>query len=166
MHLSSSSIQGFFRQNEKDFRIVYEKTFRLLKHVSFAILHDDEAANDIVHDTYVKVLSQKATKEFSNEKKFVSYLARVAKTLSLDALAKRKNVSSLEYDIPVEEKYDGDYLRIAKETLSQEEFDVVMFRLYHGLRFSTIASLYDRSASSIRGEYFRAIKKLRESGKF
>ena len=54
--VSESQIQGpaLNAANEADFKKIYDATFSLLFKVSFRIVNDEEAAEDLVHDSYIK----------------------------------------------------------------------------------------------------------------
>lgn len=163
MAISRRTVKGFFRKNGRDFNEVYSATFRLLKHISLSILHDDEEADGIVSDTYIKALESAPS---FDGRHFQAWLCSIARNLSINQ-KKKLSITPLqdednEEPISNDPSYDDSYL-ILKKTLSEEEFDILMFHLYHDLPFDEIAKIKGGSASSVRGKYHRALEKVRSA---
>ena len=66
----------------QDFRKVYNATMQLLFKVSFRIVNDEEAAEDLVHDSYIKATEKKLVFPSMDDAKF--WLIRVVKNASLN----------------------------------------------------------------------------------
>ena len=73
--------------DSKDFRKLYDSAMELLFKVSFKIVEDEEAAEDLVHDSFIKA-NEKAM-VFPSINDAVFWLIRVVKNASLN-YAKRK----------------------------------------------------------------------------
>ena len=73
--------------NETDFKKIYDATFNLLFKVSFRIVNDEEAAEDLVHDSYIKANEKEMRFPTMNDATF--WLIRVVKNASLNYV-KRK----------------------------------------------------------------------------
>lgn len=163
MDISSKVVKGFFSKNERDFNEVYSKSFRLLKHVSFSILHDDMEADGVVSDTYMKALANPASFDGKN---FLAWLCSIARNLAITQSQKLSRTplpdETADEQASTDPSFDDVYL-VIKRLLSEEEFDIVIFRLYHDLPFGEIASIKGGSASSVRGKYHRALQKIKEA---
>ena len=161
MNLDLSAIRKFMNREESGAAYVYEKTNRLVKSICFDVLHQDQDAEDAMLDTYAAVLSSGTS--FSSDKVFLSYLCVSAKNTSLNLLKARKNIDSIEEDevgeadIPLESGILGK----VQSLLSPEDYELVTLHLCNDLGFGAIALIQGGTASSCRGRYFRAMKKLK-----
>lgn len=167
MGISSKSIKGFFEKDENSFNAVYEATYRLLKHIALEILHDDDEANGIVTDAYLKALISSSS--YHESGKFLPWLCSITKNLALTKLQNLRKTPLSDEENPeigvLDPVIDETYL-LLKKTLNQEEFDIVIFHIYHDLSFKEISAIIGGGDSSVRGKYHRAIVKLRESNIF
>ena len=66
--------------DEKDFRRLYDATMQLLFKVSYKIVNDEEAAEDLVHDSYIKANEKEMVFPSMNDATF--WLIRVVKNAS------------------------------------------------------------------------------------
>lgn len=73
--------------DSRDFRRIYDSTMNLLFKVAYKIVGDEEAAEDLVHDSYIKASEKAMVFPTINDATF--WLIRVVKNASLN-YAKRK----------------------------------------------------------------------------
>jgi RNA polymerase sigma-70 factor (ECF subfamily) len=78
----------------KDFRKLYDATFEILFKVSYKIVGEEEAAEDLVHDSFIKANEKAMIFPSMNDATF--WLIRVVKNASLN-YAKRKTRESSAY---------------------------------------------------------------------
>lgn len=163
MKISRGTIKGFFKKNEQDFNDVYTKTFRLLKHIALSILHDDMEADDVVSKAYIKALNNPSSFIGGS---FQAWLCSIARNLAINQKQKLSKTPLLDEnddevsttDSPIDNSYS-----LVKKLLTNEEFDILFFHLYHDLPFKDIASIKGGSTSSVRSKYHRALVKIREA---
>ena len=165
MHLDKRAIRLFLSKDEAASGYIYAKTARLVKHVAFEVLHNDADAEDAMMATYLSVLE--SGRSFDNAKAFLSYLCVSAKNIALNQAKRRDRVESEEdgdiHESETDPSYSSPLLADARKLLSEEDYELVVFHLCLDLSFPEIASIQGGSASSCRGRYFRALKKLREN---
>lgn len=73
--------------NSVDFRKIYNATFEMLFKIAYRIVNDEEAAEDLVHDSLIKATEKDLVFPSMNDAKF--WLIRVVKNASLNYV-KRK----------------------------------------------------------------------------
>ncbi len=149
---------------------LYHNTFRQVFFVILPILNDRSLAEDIMQDTYIKLL-----KNLQNytENNFLAYLLTIAKNLALNEYKKRKRmtlVDEVEYDysnyafqnhieISIEkEELIRDMLAILDET----EKNVVLLYNVENLTHREIALILDKPLGTITWIYSKAVKKLQK----
>lgn len=165
INLNKSLISHFLEKEEAAAKYVYKELYRFLFHIGYSYLNNKEDAEDIVNETFVKLLENTGPVP-SYPTYFVSYVAKIAKNLSIDLIRKRENESSLELDdnsISSHDSYVSPMLDSIRKILSKEQYDVFMYHAYYGLRFGEIASIVDRSASRCRGIYLEAKELLKQN---
>ena len=74
--------------NPADFNKIYNETMQMLFKISFRIVNDEEAAEDLVHDSLIKANEKKLTFPTINDAKF--WLIRVVKNASLNYVKRKK----------------------------------------------------------------------------
>ena len=77
-----SSERLYNAANPADFRAIYNETFKLLFTISWRVVNDEEAAEDLVHDSYIKANSRGMVFPSMDDAKF--WLIRVVKNASLN----------------------------------------------------------------------------------
>lgn len=160
MKFSKALIKGFFKKEEKSVRVIYNETYRLLFHIAFNLLHHKEDSEDVVSETFKKMFETNET--LIDTSNFISYMAMICKNLSLDII-KRRKFASTEFDDNhggTNDIYSSELLNLVTKTLTEDEFNVFMYRAYYELSFKEIASIVDKNESRCRGIYFEAKKKL------
>ena len=150
----------FYQQEDWAVKKVYDKYSRLIKHISFQILHDNDLCDDIVNETFIHLLEKG---ELETEHNFVAYMCQTARNLSLNIVKERNKFESLsEEEISAEDEKNDDMLAILKKNLEENEYDILILRAVLGYPFKDIADLYKTSSSSIRGIYHRTRLKAKK----
>ena len=151
---------SFFKKEEWAVRKVYFDYARLVKHVSYQILHDNDLCDDIVNETFMHILDQG---KIDNPNNFVAYMCQVARNLSLNLIKERNRYEPLNEDVASsnEEKSDN-ILDLLEDNLEENEYNVLILRAALGYPFNDIASIYNLTPSAARGLYFRSKKKAQK----
>ncbi len=157
--------------NEKDFKTIYDTTMQLLFKVSYRIVDDEEAAEDLVHDSYIKANEKHMVFPSIDDAKF--WLIRVVKNASLN-YAKRKVRETRAYHKAL---YEGrqhmdsgetDLLKAesisrAKEalnTLPPKLKEVIVLREYADLNYKEIGKILGITENNVKIRVFRAREQL------
>lgn len=137
-------------------------------------------AEDIVQDTFIKVVKSLKDGSYSDNNKFVSWVMRIAHNIVIDHFRRNKknnevSSDSYEYDIFNSPRF-SDYnveqnmvyeqvlsdVRSLVDTLPMEQREVVLLRYYGDLSFKEIAELTDVSINTALGRMRYAILNLRK----
>lgn len=154
-------------------------TFSYIYH----LVKDEELANDLFQETFVKVITTLKQERYSGDGKFASWLMRIAHNLIVDHFRQSKSnalVSTDDEDLNVLNRKDlccgtiedalideqtiGDVLALV-ETLPEEQRTVVELRFYQDLSFKEIAERTGVSINTALGRMRYAILNLRRRAK-
>ena len=154
-----------------DFRKIYDATMQMLFKVSFRIVNDEEAAEDIVHDSLIKANEKALVFPSLNDVKY--WLIRVVKNASLNYL-KRKERERKAYEKVLYEDHrksdsgETDLLkkesmceaREALEKLPENLREVLMLREYGDLNYKEIGKILGITEGNVKVRIFRAREQL------
>jgi len=163
-----------FKRGSKDaLRRIYEKYRDYLLTSAMALLNDEDAAEDVLHDVFVK-FSQSAGR-FALSGSLKHYLAICVANRARDRLrAGILQPGSLNTEEPIESELHGPETRIiateqscivsaAMAQLPFEQREVVALHLSAGMTFRQIAKHCNISASTAKGRYRYGLQKRRSS---
>lgn len=157
--------------NDRDFKKVYEATFELLFKVAFRIVEDEEAAEDLVHDSYIKANEKKMVFPSIDDAKF--WLIRVVKNAALN-YAKRKLREAKAYHKALYEgrqhmesgetdllKADAiEKAKAAVDLLPPKLKEVIVLREYGDLNYKEIGQVLGITEGNVKVRVFRAREQL------
>ena len=157
--------------NETDFKKIYDATFNLLFKVSFRIVNDEEAAEDLVHDSYIKANEKEMRFPTMNDATF--WLIRVVKNASLNYVKRkgrerkalqrefyedRRQVTSGETDA-----LRAETIEKAKEALKllpDNLREVLVLREYADMNYKEIGKTLGITEGNVKVRVFRAREAL------
>lgn len=144
---------------------IYEDYSRLLFSVALSLLGSKEAAEDALHDTFVKLadVAKQYNKNSGGSAK--AWLVAVCRNLCLDRLRKDKRAKTETdtYTVDFTEKLASEL--VFSEMLSALTYpdkEIVLLRVAFGLSHREIASIIGLTPVATRQRYKRALEKLRE----
>lgn len=157
--------------NPQEFRVLYNATMELLFKVSYRIVNDEEAAEDLVHDSYIKANEKELVFPSLDDAKF--WLIRVVKNASLN-YAKRKVRETKAYHKALYEgrqHFDSGEVDLLKaETVknAKEALDklpeglreVLILREYAELTYKEIGRVLGITEGNVKVRVFRAREQL------
>ncbi|MBW6460113.1 MAG: sigma-70 family RNA polymerase sigma factor [Bacteroidales bacterium] len=144
------------------------------------IVKDDQLADDIFQDTFIKVINTIRSGAYKEEGKFIQWVMRIAHNLIIDHFRRAKRIpvmnnNSDEFDIfdmvritdpSIEEQIITDQihsdLRLLIELLPSEQKEVLMMRHYANMSFKDIAEATDVSINTALGRMRYALINLRK----
>jgi len=156
---------------ESDFKKIYDATMQLLFKVAYRIVGDEEAAEDLVHDSLIK-MHEKGL-EFPSVDDAKYWLIRVVKNASLN-YAKRKGRERRAYDKALREDHrqvdsgETEYLKgdtkkqvlEALEKLPANLKMVLVLREYAELNYKEIGRVLGITEGNVKVRVFRAREQL------
>lgn len=162
-----------FNRGRKDvLERIYAKYKDDLMTLSVALLYDKSIAEDVVHDVFVKFIRSCGKMRLNQSLKgyLITCIANTARNRNKSG--QRRESASFEQVIQAtSDSNSPDLTAMCNErsqklaqALSQlpyEQREVLLLRLYSGLKFRTIARLENESTSTIQGRYRYGLNKLR-----
>lgn len=144
------------------------------------IVKNQQLAEDIFQDTFIKVIRSLKNGKYRDNGKFVSWVIRIAHNLTIDHFRKEKQFSTLsnedyEADIFNTRKFsDGTIedilvesqiiheVQLLIEELPEDQKQVILLRHYGGLSFKEIAEQTNVSINTALGRMRYALINLRK----
>ena len=143
------------------------------------MVRDNEVADDIFQETFMKVIRTLKAGKYNEEGKFLPWVLRIAHNLTIDHFRKAKKMPAVRSDdnydvfsgIPLEEPNIEDSwitdiihedVRKLIEELPEEQKEVVLMRHYGGLSFKEISEQCNVSINTSLGRMRYALINMRK----
>ncbi len=152
------------------FDSIYELTYRQVFFVILPILNDRQLTEDIMQDTYLKML--KSLQNYK-EKNFLAYLLTIARNLAINAYNRRKRetfidcieIGDSEYSFMDQVELNAekaDLIRKMLDCLDEAEKNVILLYNIENLTHREIAMILDKPLGTITWIYQKAVTKLKK----
>ena len=152
-------------EDRDKFEYLYKRYSSLLKYVANQRLHDNQLAEDAVHNAFLKIIQSFCEIDDPAGHKTRHFLVIVTERAAIDLLRKNRRVISVDYDeIEPLSVFRPDMLdnlaveELAKAIASLPEVHRTVLELhaYHGLSDRQIATVLDISYEAVRKRLERA----------
>lgn len=148
---------------------IYEQTYRKVYFVVINILHDKSLTEDIIQDTYLKLME--SIKHYK-ERNFLAYLLTIAKNLAFNEYNRRKRVILVDEDldsfrsdsISSSLEIDAENRELIEKALSVLDIlekDVFLLHTLENMTHREISVVLDKPIGTITWVYQKAIRKIR-----
>lgn len=164
-------------------RMIVEKYQRRIINVAYRLLGDQDEAEDIAQETFLKVYL--SAKSYKPKAELFTYLYTIATNLALNRLRKKRRVrwfsldafrengeEGVEPEIPTDPEDQPDLsleraereavVRRALDALPPAQKTAVILSRYEGLSYKQIAEVMDISVSAVESKLHRAKQTLRK----
>lgn len=179
----SSLVAQYQSGNEKALSLLIERHQKDLFTFIFYKVMDDNLANDIFQDTFMKIIVTLKEKRYNEEGKFILWAKRIAHNLIIDHFRlKSKNIKVSESSSDNEEFSIFDLIREPSENiedqlvteqinsdllkmlvhLPENQQEVIKLRFFDGLSFKEIAEHTETSINTTLGRVRYALINLRK----
>jgi len=181
VHDDEKLIADALKGSQKAYTQLVEQHKKAIFHIINKIVRNEEAANDLVQETFMKAFSSLAS--YRSEYRFSTWLYKSAANASIDYLRKRR-INALSLDRPMETK-DGtveievpDYsfhperdlvrkqqrvsIEEAIDSLPKKYRDVIVYRHKDDKSYEEIADLLDIPVGTVKARIFRARELLKK----
>ncbi|HNQ82231.1 MAG TPA: sigma-70 family RNA polymerase sigma factor [Bacteroidales bacterium] len=173
-------IGKYLNGNEESLELLINRHKRKVFAYIIMVVKDDQLADDIFQDTFIKVINTIRSGSYKEEGKFIQWVMRIAHNLIIDHYRRAKrlpvvNNSSDDFDIfnlvritdpSVEEQIITSQIhedvRNLIELLPNEQKEVLMMRHYSDMSFKEIAEATDVSINTALGRMRYALINLRK----
>ena len=145
-------------------RIIHKYMNRQIYAVAYAVLRDFALSDDVVQETYVKIMEKAVF--YEKETKARAWILSIARNIAIDIYRKRSFDCSSE-DVEEEPRFDEGSVLVSMEvkraldSLDDEERQIITMKIYAGLKHKEIAPLLDINEEACKKKYQRALSKLR-----
>lgn len=145
---------------------IYHETSKLVYYTILAILKDSNISEDIMQETYLKMLEK--IHSFKKSVSVKSWITTIARNLAINEYNKRKKV--LQVDVIDNESIFGTIdsnsekeliVRDILVTLNDTERDIVIYHIVSDLTFKEISKILNIPQGTVSWKYSEAIKKLK-----
>ncbi len=172
-------VRGAKEGDYKSFEALVQKYHRQIVNISYLMMGNREAAEDVAQEVFIKVYNKLSL--YSPDTSFFSWLYRMTKNTCIDEIRKRKmqklisldflteeGVESLEYprerELPSTEISNDEkkeFVNKALQMLSKEHREVLVLREYVNYGYNEIAETLGISVQAVKSRIFRARAELR-----
>ena len=160
-------------------KLIYRHKRKVYAYIMM-VVKDDQLADDIFQDTFIKVINTIRSGSYKEEGKFIQWVMRIAHNLIIDHFRRNKRIpvisnSSDEFDIfdmvritdpSIEEQIIMeqifDDVRALIELLPDEQKEVLTMRHYSNMSFKEIADVTNVSINTALGRMRYALINLRK----
>lgn len=170
-HLSDEALIALIinKSNEKAFEIIYERYNKKLIWFSRQLIGNLEEAEDIVHDTFIKIINQ--AKGYDNNYKFSTWIYAIVKNASLATLRKTNYRNELlkenytinevaHLNITIDSKKMREQVNQLFQTLSEKEQLIFILRIELNLSLNEIADIAEIPLGSVKSCLYYLLKKF------
>ena len=162
------------KSSEKAFAEIYTRYSQRVYAYCLRIGTDTDAAKDLFQETFIKFYENIEKITINNIDKLIIYIITIARNLKLNEIRKKKNVIPMYDDYietvsdeinPIEKNLHQKELEkiipIALMKLDYASREVLVLRLYEGLKYDGIEKITGISNNLLRNRFSRAKEKFR-----
>ena len=147
--------------------VIHKYMNRQIYAVAYAVLQDFSLSDDVVQETYIKIIE----KAFSYQKgtNARAWVLSIARNIAIDFYRKRRFECETDELEDTGLRFDESSVlssmevKRALDMLTDEERQIITFKVYAGLKHREIASLLGITVEACKKKYQRAAEKLREA---
>ena len=172
-------IENYLEGDEKSFEFLLERHKSKIYTSIYLFVKDEDQANDIFQEVFIKIIDTLRKGKYSHEGKFLQWAMRIAYNMCVDQFRRGKRYSKVSatetFDIfdvleAQEESMEGtmmrtqtyDRIRVLVDQLPEEQREVVILRHYADMSFKEIAGLTRVSINTALGRMRYALINMRK----
>lgn len=176
----SNLVELYAAGNNEAFDVLLDRhQGKLFSYILF-IVHNEELANDIFQETFVKAIMMIQQRRYVESGRFLSWLMRIAHNMIIDLFRQEKNENTVsdhevDYDLFNDIRFSElnvenrlvkdqtlDDVRMMVEHLPQNQKEIVYMRYYQEMSFREIAEVTGVSINTALGRMRYALLNLRK----
>jgi RNA polymerase sigma-70 factor (ECF subfamily) len=171
-------IRSYLEGNEHSLESLINRHKKRVFGYVYHLVKDEELANDIFQDTFIKVINTLKRKAYNEEGKFLPWVMRIAHNLAVDSFRKAKKnphtsggenfdiFDTIKEEAPnaeqmMEDAQMRDDIRKLVEMLPDDQKQVLVMRHFAGMSFKDIAEETNVSINTALGRMRYALINLR-----
>lgn len=141
--------------------VIYDETHKLVYYHAYHILKDPYLTEDILQDTYLKLLENIKSYDNKNPR---AYITTIAKNLSLNLIKKERRqvlVEETTLDVIIDEDSETPLIELASHILEEDEFMILIYCVVEGKTRARVGEMLNLSTSGVTYKLNLALEKLR-----
>lgn len=155
-------------EEKRKFVYLYENYKQTMYYTAYQILHNVHAAEDAVHQAFLRVIDHLEQVDVKNEQKTKGFLVTITQHIAIDSYRRQKrehtayDEEQMEIPVPDLAEIHTDAELIIQTILRLPSDDSIVLRLkyVHGYQGREIAQLLGISEEAVRKRISRAKKRL------
>lgn len=155
--------------NTAEVEILYLKYKNLLLHIANCILGDKNDSEDIVHDTYIKIIEKKEILPILDHQKAINLMITITRNKSIDLYRRRKRLcdrmisyADLKKEVQEEIIITNHDLTKAMDFLPADYKEILLMYYEYGYSIKEITQLTTKTSENIKKIIQRSRKKIRD----
>ena len=168
-----SSLERFLEGDAGAFDEIVENHQRGLLRFATGLLGSHDAAQDIVQETFIRLLNAAATVQ--DDSKLQSWLYRTCRNVSIDYIRKEKSVERLEQEATAERRVHAEtepvsgavekkdlirFVRDRMDKLTPKECACIVLKLVEGKSYKEISAITGLTTSNVGFQIHNGLKRL------
>lgn len=154
----------YLQGDTRAFDAIYEATNRTLYFRILYVVGDKQAAQDILHDTYLQAMTH--LQSYRTGTNFMAWLSQIGRNLSLNHIKKRQREVLTDFAddfrYGTQEQECPYVFDLARRVLSEEEYQIVMLCQVAGYKRREVAQKLDMPLSTVTWKNNQALHKLQQ----
>ncbi len=161
------AMESLKKGDKSFFDVVYDQTFKLVYQVIYGIIKDPEKTNDLVQETYMKVLEKIHLYKENNSPK--AWICMIARNIAINKYNQDKRCINIDIedlnkvDNTKEKTIDTPIMDLALKILDPEEYQIVMLLVVNNMTRKECAEIFNLSISGVTWKLNNALKKLKKA---
>ncbi|HCX62268.1 MAG TPA: RNA polymerase [Clostridiales bacterium] len=149
--------------NEKEFELLFKQYKNDIYRIAYTYVNNEADALDIVQESAYQAYISKD--KIRDKEKFKSWILKIAANKSKDLLRKSKLILLEDLSnagiMQAEDKESVNIFMDNLKTLSMDEKNVIVLKVYFKYTFEMISDDLKISVSTVKSRYYRALEKLK-----
>lgn len=169
---AAALVKDFQGGNKEAFGILYDEFIKPIYNFIYYKTHHRETAEDLTSQTFIK--AYRAARSFDESKgTFSAWLYQIARHTVIDHYRQTKPALNIEDAWDLESKEDvfktvAEKIELEKvkgylKTLTGEQREIVLLRIWEQMSYAEIADIMNKSEASCKMMFSRTMKTLREN---
>jgi RNA polymerase sigma-70 factor (ECF subfamily) len=167
MIIKQKTIEKLALRDEDAFENVYTRTKKGVYIVIYNIVKDYEQTQDIMQDVYLLMLDK--IDKYKPQTNFYNWLLMIAKNKALDTYRRNQKLAHID-DVDYDQKFisieetpsQKDEFESLLSVLSDEERQIVLFKIVDDMKHKDIAKLLKKPLGTVIWIYHEALKKMKK----
>ena len=168
MIITSRTIEKLRNRDEETFEAIYNEYQKLIYYICFSITNDRTVSEDLVQETFLKLLS--VVDAYQHDGKFKQFITEIARNLALNYVTRitnreQKLAEGLYVEDVVSSEDDKTNMLILdlQGLLEHDEADIVVLKIVYDYKFREIADYKKMTIGETQAKYYKALEKVKKA---